>query len=117
MRENAWKIVSLTEDWMIILGFLFGLYAFKMGFSNVIKIKSKMIDIVKFNESTLEVIYDDGSNRICDLSQVKKHTLKDHYSKGKLVFRDGFVLENLERVSYWPILRKKILLRLQSCIL
>jgi len=113
MRENNWQISNIKEDWPIALGFLFGLYGLVFGVSNLIKRRRKKVSEIKVGENNLKIIYEDGSSKQFELTQVRKHNLAKRRYKGEIIFKDASKIEHLERVSYWPILREYLLSKLQ----
>ena len=111
--ENGWEL-SIFEDWAIIFAFLFGLYGLIFGYFNLIERKRKKIRNVAVDENNLYITYDDNCTKEFNLTSVYKHNLTKGRYKGKIIFYDGKKkLYHLERLSYWPILRKYLLSKLE----
>ena len=113
LRENNWSISNIKDDWPIIFAFLFGLCGLYSGFTIILNRKKIKWKEILVDEHGVTVIYNNGTNATLDLFRVKKHNLSKHRYKGTIVFQDGTKLINLERASYWPVLREYLLSRLE----
>ncbi len=113
MRSENWWPLQFGDDWPIAMAFLFAIYGFILGGVNWIKLKQKNISQIEIGDSGLNVIYEDGNEKQFYFTQVKKYYLGKRRYKGKMIFEDSSELEHLERLSYWPVLRERLLSRLE----
>lgn len=114
LQENGWRVLNLKEDWPIIAALVFGIYALIFGVNSVIARNRKSAVEATLEEDVLEVIFEDGMIKQCNLANVRKHNLSKHYYKGMVISKDGLKFEHLERLSYWPILRELLLEKLEN---
>jgi hypothetical protein len=93
--KSAW----LAEGIIGIGIVLFGLYEAKAG-------KKEWFNRISITTSGLVVDYDNGTRNVYDLERVVKFNLSTLYSRTFIKFDDGTKLNNLDFVSYWPILKE-----------
>jgi len=115
--------IFLTEDWRNwkefesyfapVGGILFGLFALWFGIYNLLKRIRKKITTMSFDADDIQVLYDNGSVDIFNIRNIKKYLLENPRNIGTLIFENGTKLQHLDRMSYWPVLRERLLSRLE----
>lgn len=94
-----------------ILALLLGLFFFGLlGWSRY----PKSFCRISITEDSLTVNFVDGSIRSFYLQNVKRYYFAVKARNAFIVLCDGTKLFHLERVSYWPILREYLLLKLET---
>ncbi len=74
--------------------------------------RKKKLHSLRVRERQMTIYYDDGSTACYDTEDIREYRY-GAYSQGvEITFKDGTRLKNLDRVSYWPVLRE----RLQTCL-
>lgn len=69
--------------------------------------------MISIAEDTLNINFEDGSIGKFFLKGIKRYYFDVHGNSSFIVFEDGTKLLHLERVSYWPILRERLLSKLE----
>jgi len=67
------------------------------------------MDTVHFSNSILTVTYDDGSCKNFKISDIKKHSLNNPRKSKAIIFTDGTKLKNFDRLSYWVVLKDRLI--------
>lgn len=98
----------------LIGGALLVVFCFWFGFYALFRRFSKKYDEIRIYDSRVEILYDNGSIRSFNIGDIKKCRLKNVLFVGKIVFKDGTVLINTDRVSYFPVFRQKLLDRIEA---
>lgn len=78
----------------------------------VIKKRQDIVNIM-LSDNNLRVVFADGIIKELPLQGFKKYAFNINAYSSFMVFKDGTCLTNLQRISYWPILRKKLLEKLE----
>lgn len=111
--DEGWNIESVGY-FILIAGPLFILFCFWFGFYGLLRRFRKKYDEIHIFDDEIEVVYEDGSERSFSVRDIKKYRLKDVLFIGKIVFKDGTVLRDTERVSYFPVFRQKLLGKIEA---
>ena len=108
--EANWDIGDIGL-FPFIGGALLCLFFFWYGFYGLFRRLGKNFDEIHIFENDIEILYEDGSTGIFNVTDIRKYRLTNPWNIGKIVFKDGTTIRDVERVSYWPILRKYLLAR------
>lgn len=81
---------------------------------NLINLQKPKAIEVYFSQDIFNVVYDDKSVKNLYINNISKYNLDDPHKVGTIIFRNGTKLQNLDRVSYWPLLQEQLLSKLES---
>jgi len=110
-------IFMLTSITGLTMKKLMALLSILLGFGALLvlgwlaPIQTKKYQRLSASQDKLNIQYCDGTWHEFDLRNVVSHALDDLYC-ASVTFLGGAKLDHLERVSYWPILREYLLLKL-----
>ena len=79
----------------------------------MIRFSKRFFNIMILNDSILKVNFINGHSREFSIDEIKEYFFELKAKNAHIVLSDGITLQHLERVSYWPILRKYLLPKLE----
>lgn len=106
------RAIRITPQILLVL-FLF-LFGVSLLDALLMRYTKRFFKIVIEDDNTLHVSFLNG--RFCSFSfaMVKEYYLGIKSKNAHLVFSDGTILQHLERVSHWPLLREYLLSKLET---
>ena len=107
--------IESRGDWALLVSLsVIGLLCFGWSFHNLKKRIRRKLEKVSVKGNIMEVAYDGGLVRSFNIPSIKDFKLNDPGNIGKIVLEDNTRLQNIERVSYWPVLREYLLSKLKD---
>ncbi|MHC4646534.1 MAG: hypothetical protein ACYTBJ_13620 [Planctomycetota bacterium] len=94
--------------------FLFGLVPAGVAGYFFRESRKKRLRNLYLREGKITVYYDDGSTAQYDIEDITEYRCRLYADGAEIIFRDGTTFKNLDRVSYWPVLRERLQIHLQQ---
>jgi hypothetical protein len=89
-------------------GIILGIYGIILGLTNLLQFsKNKVKEIIK-KDDNLELKFEDDTSRIYAQEQIQKYNIDHPEKEISVQFSDGFIVKNIDRFSYWPLLCQKL---------
>jgi hypothetical protein len=88
---------------------IFGIGFAVSGIQTLLSRKRKRLAQISVNESNCIITYDDDSREIKQFNQIQTYDLGIHADGAWIKFKDKTKLKNLDKLSYWPLLRDFLL--------
>ena len=103
------QTLQAKDAWWLILGGLFGLVSLFFFVNYRKRLRRRNLARISFDNDALVISYDDESRAAVDIATIRKHNFHKAPINAKIKFSDGTKLHHLERLSYWPVFRQKLL--------
>ena len=91
---------------------VFGIIVFfsVWGIFHARKCRRRVLCRVVVNAENIAIEYESGKTKVFKKDDIKKYSFHPFLRSGVVVkFKDGTRLENIDRVSYWPVLQDRLL--------
>jgi hypothetical protein len=107
-------LLGIIDPRVLILALILLLCQLWSAVPNLIELRRVKVKVICFYEGGLDLIYDDNRIKTFNISNIEEYNLEEPRKAVMIVFSDGTKLKNLDRFSYWVVLREHLLSKLHS---